>query len=102
PDFRLVAMPTSLLGPEANTVNQAGGTAYNVYVWRFGGFNEEITLSGDNLPPGVGVRPQIIASSQKQAVVVVHAEADAKPWAGGIKIVGTATVAGKKLTREVR
>ncbi len=102
PDFRLIAMPTSLSAPEANVVNQAGGTAYNVYVWRFGGFNEEITLSGDNLPPGVGVRPQVIASSQKQAVVVVHADADAKSWAGGIQIVGTATVAGKKLTREVR
>jgi len=102
PDFRLVAMPTSVLVPDANVVNQAGGAAYNVYVWRFGGFNEQITLSGENLPPGVGVRPQIISGAQKQAVVVVHADPDAKPWEGGITLVGTATVNGKKLTREVR
>lgn len=102
PDFRLIAMPTSPLNPEANVVNQAGGTAYNVYVWRFGGFNDEITLSGDKLPPGVGVRPQIISGAQKLAVVVVHAEPNAKPWEGGINIVGTATVKGQKLTREVR
>ena len=102
PDFRLVAMPMSQLGPEANTVSQAGGTAFNVYVWRFGNFNDEITLAGDNLPAGVGVRPQIISGGQKQAVVVVHAEADAKPWDGAIKLIGTATANGKKLTRDVR
>ena len=75
---------------------------FNVYVWRFGNFNDEITIRGDNLPPGIGVNPQIISGGQKQAVIVVHAEADAKWWAGGIKIVGTATTKGKKLTREVR
>ena len=102
PDFRLIAMPPSQLSPDANTVNLAGGTAYNVYVWRLGGFNEDIILTGENLPPGIGVRPQRIGGGQKIAVLVVHAEESAKPWAGAIKIVGTATVKGQKLTREVR
>ncbi len=102
PDFRLVAMPTSQLSPEGTVVNKEGGAAYTVYVWRFGGFNETITLTGENLPPGVGVQPQIIAPGQKQAVLVVHADADAQPWAGGITILGTATVKGQKLTREIR
>lgn len=102
PDFRLIAMPTSQLAPEANTLNQSGGTAFSVYVWRFGGFNDEITLSGQNLPPGVGVKPQVIAGNQKQALVVVHAESDAKAYAGGIQLVGTATVKGQKMVREVR
>ena len=102
PDFRLVATPTSILTPDANTVNQASGSAYNVYVWRFGGFNGEITLDGEKLPPGLGVRPQIVAAGQKQAVVVVHADPGAKPWEGPITLVGTATIDGKKLVREVR
>jgi hypothetical protein len=102
PDFRLVAMPTSPTAPEGTVVNQAGGAAFTVFVWRFGGFNEQITLSGENLPPGLGVRPQIISGALKQAVVVVHAEPDAKLWAGAINLVGTATVKGKKLTRELR
>lgn len=102
PDFRLVAMPTATVTPDANTVHQNSGAAFNVYVWRFGTFAEEITLAGDSLPPGVGVKPQVISGNQKQAVVVVHAEGDAKPWDGAIKLVGTATVGGKKLTREVR
>jgi hypothetical protein len=102
PDFRLVAMPTAQLAPEGTVLNKEGGAAYTVYVWRFGGFNEAITLTGENLPPGIGVQPQFIAPGQKQAVVVVHADADAKPWAGGITILGTATVKGQELTREVR
>ncbi len=102
PDFRLVAMPTSTITPEGNLVNQAGGTAFTVFVWRMGNFNDDITISGQDLPAGIGVKPQIIPGSQKQAVVVVHADADAKPWAGAIKIIGSATPRGQKLTREVR
>ena len=102
PDFRLVATPLSQLAPEANTVNQAGGVGYNVYVWRLGGFNDEITLTGENLPPGIGVRPQRIGAGQKQAALVVHADETAKPWSGAIKIVGTATIKGQKVTREMR
>jgi hypothetical protein len=102
PDFRLIAMPTSQISPEGNVVNKKGGAVYTVFVWRTGGFNEEITLSGEKLPPGVGVRPQIISAGQKQAVLVVHADPDAKPWAGAITVIGTATAKGQKLTREVR
>ncbi len=102
PDFRLVAMPTSQISPDGNVLHKEGGAAYTVFVWRFGGFNQEITLTGDNLPPGVGVPAQIIASGQKQAVLVVNAGPDAKMWAGGITILGTATVKGQKLTREMR
>jgi hypothetical protein len=102
PDYRLIAMQSSTTTPEGTLLNQAGGTAFTVFVWRFGNFNNDITLSGDDLPPGLSVKPQIISGSQKQAVVVVHADADAKPWAGAINLVGTATVKGQKLTREVR
>jgi hypothetical protein len=102
PDFRMIAMPTSPLTPEGNLVNQAGGTAFTVFVWRNGNFNDNITITGENLPPGLGVKPQIISSGQKQAVIVIHADADAKPYAGAVKIVGTATSKGQKLTREVR
>lgn len=102
PDFRLIAMPLALQAPEANTVNQGGGVAFNVYVWRLGGFNEDITLAGANLPPGVSIPPQRIGSGQKQAALVLHADDSAPNWAGAIKVVGTATVKGQKLTREVR
>src|SRR5205085_1009741 len=66
------------------------------------GFNSEVTLTGEDLPPGLSVRPQVIGSAQKQAVVVVNAGPDAAPYTGAIKLMGTASVNGKKLVREVR
>ncbi len=102
PDFRMVAMAPSQLSPDANVANQLGGAAFTVYVWRFGGFNDEITLTGENLPKGVSIQPQVITGSQKVANVVVNANADAKSWTGAITIVGTANVKGQKLVREMR
>jgi hypothetical protein len=102
PDFRLVAMATSLQTPDANIVPQSGAAAFNVYVWRFGGFSGDIIISGNKLPAGLAMKPQVIAGTQKQAAIVVHAEAGAKPWAGPIHLIGTSTVNGNKLLREVR
>lgn len=102
PDFRLVAMPIAPQFPDAATVHKAGGVAFNLYVWRLGGFNDEIRLAGENLPPGLIVPPQTISGNLKQAVAVIFAEPSAKPWTGGITITGTATVKGKRVTREVR
>jgi hypothetical protein len=67
-----------------------------------GGFSDDILVSGDKLPAGLAMKPQVIAGSQKQAAIVVHADGSAKPWAGPIHLVATAAVKGKKLTREVR
>jgi hypothetical protein len=54
------------------------------------------------LPAGVSLKPQIVPGSQKLAPLVISADLAAKTWAGAIKVVGTATVKGQKLVREVR
>jgi hypothetical protein len=102
PDFRVVAMPMASLTPDAPVVRQGGHQVLSVYVWRQDGFAGNLTLTGEDLPPGVTVRPQVIPSTQKQAFVVVSAAPDAKPWEGALKLVATATVHGKQLVREVR
>jgi hypothetical protein len=102
PDFRVVAMAASTLAPDVGILGQYGSYAFSAFVWRMGGYNGDIEISGEALPPGVSVRPQILSNAQKQAVVVVSASADATPYAGPIKIVGTAVIAGKKVKREVR
>lgn len=102
PDFRVVAMPASTQTPDAGLLGQHGSYAYNAFVWRLGGYNGDITLSGEALPPGLSVRPQVLSNAQKQAVVIVTAAPDAPPFAGAIKIVGSAVIGGKKVTREVR
>jgi hypothetical protein len=102
PDFRLVAMPTSNVAPEGVVVGQGGHQAYTVFVHRQDGFNSDITISGDKLPPGLTVAPQVISAGTKLTAVVVSASAQAEPWAGGITLIGTATINGKKVEREVR
>lgn len=102
PDFHVVAMPPSTLGPDAALVGRHGSYAFNLMVWRLGGFTGDITLTGTKLPPGLSVRPQLLANAQKQAVLVVNAAADAAPFAGPITVTGAAEIGGKKVTREVR
>src|SRR5262249_28025146 len=79
PVFRVVVMPDSTGQPETPVVPQGGNQVLNVYVWRQDGFNSPITITGDNLPPGIKVQPQVIHPGQKQALMVVSAATEAKP-----------------------
>lgn len=102
PDFRLVAMPLGTQTPEATVLGQGGNQVLTVYVWRQDGFNGDITLTAEELPDGVSMKPQIIPAGQKQAALVLSAGPEAAAWTGAIRIVGTAVIAGEKKVREVR
>jgi hypothetical protein len=102
PDFRLIAMPVANQGPDSVTLGQGGHQAYSLLIWRLRGFVGDITLSGESLPPGVTMKPQIVAGNQKQAAFVVSADPEAPPTVGALKIVGSAVIGGKKVVREVR
>jgi hypothetical protein len=102
PDFRVVVMPLPSLSPDATIVRQGGHQVLSVYVWRQDGFNAPITLTGEDLPPGVIVRPQTIASTQKQAFLALSAAKGSKTWEGPIRLRASAMVNGKEIVREVR
>jgi hypothetical protein len=102
PDFRVVAMAVSTQTPESVVLGQAGHQAFTLYVHRLGGFTGDISVAGDKLPPGLTVKPQVIAGNQKIAALSVGAAPEAPPYVGPIMLTATATVNGKKLVREVR
>ena len=102
PDFRVVAMPLGTGTPDAAVVRQGGHQVLSVYVWRQDGFTSPITLTSEDLPPGITVRPQTIASTQKQAFLAISADKNAPSWEGPIRLLASATVNGKDLVREVR
>jgi hypothetical protein len=102
PDFHVIAMPPSTTSPDSAVLGAFGSYAFNVLVWRLGGFTGDITLTGETLPPGLSVRPQVLANGQKQAVVVVSATEDAPAYTGAIKLIGRAVIGGQKVEREVR
>lgn len=102
PDFRLVAMPPSSNDPSAAQLGTSGGVVLPVHVWRQEGFAGDVTLAGENLPPGLHVPTQRISAAQKFGLLILTADATAAPYVGPITLVGTAEVNGRKLTRTVR
>jgi hypothetical protein len=102
PDFRLVVMPIDFHRPDACCVRQNGCEAFTVFAWRQDGFNGEVRLSAEGLPPGVTCPPQTLAAGQRQTSLVLTATADAAPWTGPITIKGTAVIKGQPVVREAR
>lgn len=113
PDFQLVAvrddfphpgpggpgLVTILMTP---TLWRGGNTSMRVFVQRQDGFAGEIRVNAEGLPPGVTCFGAILGPGDESASLVFHAADDAKPWAGSVKITGTAKLNGQDVTRTAR
>jgi hypothetical protein len=102
PDFRLVIMPTSDSQPDACRLMRDGDQAFTVLAWRKDGWNGTIALSAEGLPAGLVCLPQTLSPGQKQATLVVHAEAAAPSGVYDFKVLGTAVIDGAPVVREAR
>jgi len=102
PDFRLVVVPLANTRPDAAAVGQGGVQAYNVFAWRQDGFNGDVALTMEGLPPRVTCKPQTMGAGVRQATLVVEAADTAAIAATEVRIKGTATIAGKPVVREAR
>lgn len=96
PDFRLAVMPFASYYPDAGTLHKGGAVLFSVFVFRFDGFNDPITLTAENLPPGVSCPPQVVGPGQTRGTLVLTADKDAEDWAGFVRVTGSATVGGAK------
>jgi hypothetical protein len=96
PDFRLVAWPVEAFPPENKAtpwscVLRAGGVErIRVYATRLEGFDGEIRLEAEGLPPGVQAVPAFLRAGDAQEDVLLQAAADAPAFAGTVRIVGKA------------
>ncbi len=102
PDYRLIVMPPAENRPDTCCLRQGGQQFLNVFVWRRDGFNGEVTLTAEGLPPGVTCPPQTVGSGLRHAGLVLSAAPDAAAWNGPIRVKGTATLNGQPLVREAR
>lgn len=98
PDFDLVVVGNHESGTGL-TLRRGSHHDLQVVCFRHDGFEEEITLTAEGLPPGVTCEPQILGPKVRQGVLVLSATSDAKDWAGEFTVKGTATVAGKPVVR---
>ncbi|MGF1577889.1 MAG: hypothetical protein ACFCD0_00845 [Gemmataceae bacterium] len=102
PDFRLVVMPTKPASWASCRLRQRGRQFLNVFVIRRDGWDGEIELKADGLPPGVSCPPQVVSRGVTHAQLVLSMDANAKNWSGTIKILGTGQIDGRKVVREAR
>jgi hypothetical protein len=102
PDFRLIVMAAGSTFPDAPNLRQGGNQFLTVFAWREDGFNGPVELAVEGLPKGVTCPPQTLGSGLRHTLLGLHADADAPSWTGTIKVTGTASIKGVKVTREAR
>jgi len=120
PDFRLLAYPVDVAEYKSKDKNKSkkkgkGDSApwaasvapgelrpIRVEALRTEGFLGEIELKVENLPPGVKAEPAKVEKGADFGLVVLRADPGAKPWAGPIRIVGSADIAGDSVSRTAR
>jgi hypothetical protein len=102
PDFRLVVMPPAEYVPDALRLPQGGQQNCMVLAWRLDGWNGDIHLTAENLPPGVTCEPQVIGSGLRQGNLVLSAAPTASLGAWQLKVKGTAVINCRTIVREAR
>jgi hypothetical protein len=102
PDFRLLAVPTHDIHPDATTIGQGGRGWLDVLASRDDGFDEPIRVEATNLPPGVSCAPVVIGPGKTSTPLVFEVAPDAPIGQGRIQITGKATIDGRELTRTAR
>jgi hypothetical protein len=102
PDFRLMAVATSEILPDATVVRRGGNTWLDVLAFRVDGCNDPIRVEAADLPPGVTCEPVIIGPGKTSVPLVFHAVKDAPIGHAAIRVVGKALIGEAEVVREAR
>ena len=101
PDFMPVVIHPKNPHPTSALV-RAGGCDYLEICLNRRNYSGPVVVEAHDLPAGITCPPSHVSPRTDTACVVFVAAADAKEWAGPIRLTATATIDGKKLTRELR
>jgi hypothetical protein len=102
PDFQVFVMPSERFRPYTVRLGQGGADHYTVFARRLDGFKGEIQLTMEGLPPGITCPPQTLGGAMKSVQLVVLAADNAPEFTGIVRVVGTATINGKKVVHQAR
>lgn len=83
-------------------LRQGDSRVFEVSVIRRDGFDGEIEISMENLPPGVSAAGLKIGKAKPYGHLIISAANDAKRGFSLAKIIGKATINGKTVTHEAR
>jgi hypothetical protein len=107
-DFDLFAtferpLPTNRTGySQTPTLRQGATAGININAPRQDGFDGDIVISAEDLPPGLSATPLVLSGKTDRGILVFSAASDAGSWAGDIRLVGRAKVGDHELVREAR
>ncbi len=100
PDFRLAAVPMDASG--AVFLRKGGREAVRVVAFRRDGFDGEIRVSANGLPPGVTSSEMILGPGSNRTTLVLTAAKGAAANVGQLQVTGKAKVGGRDVTRIAR
>jgi hypothetical protein len=104
--YRISAGPSApdlqvTLGPDNPNLSPGASVYLPLRVVRRTGITGDITVSAENLPPGVTASPTVVPPNETQSFVILTAAPDAKPGEmSSIRVVCTATANGETIRRE--
>jgi hypothetical protein len=110
PDFRLAVVPASPPQEKDSKevplwtplLRRGGAVPLKVIAIRRDGFDGEIEVNADHLPPGVTCAPVRLGKADTVAPLLLVADDKAEAGAAPIRVTGTATVNGAPVTRVAR
>lgn len=108
PDFDVITaserpLPTNRTGYSVTPLLRRNGRwPIRVVVPRRDGFEGDIMVTASGLPTGVQVTPLALTGKKDQGLLILSAEADARNWAGDIRVTGSAEINGKRVIRQAR
>ncbi len=101
PDFYPAVIHSQNPSPGGTNLWRGGAVYLDAVIHQRDGFNEEITFTAEDLPPGVHCVPTVI-NNNSRGTFVLWADDDAPDFTGPIKIIATGKRGDETLRREVR
>ena len=101
PDFYAAVIHSQNPGPGGTTVWRGGSVYLDVIIHQQQGYSEPITITAENLPPGLHVTPTVI-NNNSRGTLVISADDNAADFIGPIKLIATGKLGDETLRREVR
>jgi hypothetical protein len=86
--------------PAGAVVRRGGSAVVNVRIDRQHDFDGDITITAEGLPGGLSCDETTVGGNVTEAALVINATEDAAAWAGSIRILGKANIAGKEVARD--
>lgn len=101
PDFYAAVIHSSNPNPGGTTIFKGTPAYLDVVIHQKGGYNGPVTISAEDLPPGVHFQPAATPNNSR-GTFVLWADADAADWTGFVRLVATGERDGQPFRREVR